>query len=1601
MSNWTLRRQHEFAFLTFGLALLFSSLVWAQGPGGGPGGPGAGGGAQFDNLSMSFDTATSRLTVSYDGAGSEPSPSPWAEMHQGNWGGGSSFDGLDFERTYTDANGLPIRVGAGSHTFEFQIPTFPGTYTLLILKEWIIPGGITPAGDPVFYVVTFSIDAQGAVTQSVIPAELIGYTSVVAVQTSRPCDGGSDPTCARFPGSCQAEGCDIEQHQDQLRLLYPGALNDRFGVNRILAGGCNSCGSGGGELGSASADFSPGSASCSGGSVPPGAPNKNCGVSSQDAAGHVDIGLQFREEMTVFPSSFGLGGFMGAYDGFIQRFDIPNGETKLRIFDPAYRQVYTGEYDAVNDKFDEMGGRIRKMEYVNGKPRAIYHDGAWCEYSFYDTSDNDGVIDDDGFVTKISDAAGREVNIVRDSNGKIITISDQFGTVASVAYGTTLQGGRPAVEAITVTSDGASPRVFSFTYTDARLSEVKLGSEKLWSSTTTVNASAQTAEKEVYNAFVGKRYFNFTQDYITLNGMLVAQPTNLIRNIEDSNGVSLVAIFVNPNDADDKYEMIGTSILKHYKVSTGPTQATASVGYATNWSVGDITQGWSALTVNAEEPQSSQRLCIYPPSAVGIGVGTASQMQGEDGIVVGAEYDADGFLTKKIYGGPTDYEQYTLNVNKKITQYRRRDGVTFDYTYLNDALVTSVARDGVTQTLTYYSTNDARNLLVHEVRDALYAGGSPTMHCVTYEYTTDRGTLSKVWGPAASNGSTRAQTQFVHNGKRQKTMSTVKRAVGNDYVEEFVYDGIGRLTQINYLSDGTNRQISYIDSPANPWTNNAAYGLNDCAKNVAVLVKDRNNIVERTLYADFKLYQTIKFFAKDSDLFTSGWTITGAGPEYNREYRFYNAGTNLLNSVRPEGDSVYYYYDYRGRQNRVRRYKYQSQYQDSLTTYGPDSQVLHTTDPYGRRTWYGRSYATGQVLRTIQEFVPGNSALNLSDNASVLAANRGLNDNASFAITDRNYDVVGRQLESIDPMGIVTKMEYNNRDQTIKQTAAFGTSVATLTETDYDLTGKVTQVRHPRYFDSTDTNGHQKDKTTYAYDGAGRNVSVTRAPGTPLAATTQTVYHWDDRIDKTIDALGNATTRKYEGCCDQSTAVKNALGHGSISNADPEGRTYHTAIVGNVDTHSNYFDPTNANTYRESTTLYDGLGRAKRTTQWNAAQGQIDHDAVPTAGFGSVAGTAGITSQTIYDTNMGDTIGLSNTSGLAVTTALTGATFNVSLRPALTILSGTTANGGAGITFNTSTGSGSAAVQVNHDASQVTFQINDSLGRTVMSGQLKGPSATNPSEVLNWTCISHDNMVSINGYGSVQEIRTIDMDGNITRNRVDAGGRTLESEDMLGNIAKSVYKADGRLVKSIDAMTKETTYAYDALGRQISMTNAITVTTSQSYNKASMVVSQTDGKQNTSTLEYDVLGRLISETDRTNATTTKAYNLNGQLTLITDAQSKATAYTYNVLGQRTGMTYSDGGGQSVIYHPSGYAQEITKPSGIKQLVSVNTFTGTLSSMQLKNAVGTVTGTSSFTYDDLRRKKTSTGMYAASRAGLMTITDVCNPNPRPTVGRLTV
>ena len=390
-----------------------------------------------------------------------------------------------------------------------------------------------------------------------------------------------------------------------------------------------------------------------------------------------------------------------------------------------------------------------------------------------------------------------------------------------------------------------------------------------------------------------------------------------------------------------------------------------------------------------------------------------------------------------------------------------------------------------------------------------------------------------------------------------------------------------------------------------------------------------------------------------------------------------------------------------------------------------------------------------------------------------------------------------------------------------------------------------------------------------------------------------------------------------------ATGTKNALGHGSVTNRDSQGRSVHSATLEDFTAHTNLLDPLNSKTLSETTTKYRDDGRVKFQTVWKVPLGAIDRNNPPIAGVNGVAVADGLTSQYVYGT-------LDNATGLAVAGGVTinrlgGGTAVVTVVAALDKLKATIANGGAGIGLGVTKGTaGQATVVIAPDEKTMQVSVADGTGRGVMNATLTGPAASTPNQLVNWTCTLADQIDTTSTPIATLKTSQIDPDGKMTSAITDGFGRTVASIDQLGNITQQSYDSGGNLLKTTDALNRETTFVYDGLGRQTTVTAPLSNVRTTVYSSTNgRVTSRTDAKGVSTSYGYDLLSRVLTTTDRTGKLTTNTYNPAGQLATIVDAQAKTTSYVYNLLGQRTSTTLPDSSSKAMTYDAAGRVLEVT------------------------------------------------------------------------------
>ncbi|MEZ6134832.1 MAG: hypothetical protein R3C53_07975 [Pirellulaceae bacterium] len=390
--------------------------------------------------------------------------------------------------------------------------------------------------------------------------------------------------------------------------------------------------------------------------------------------------------------------------------------------------------------------------------------------------------------------------------------------------------------------------------------------------------------------------------------------------------------------------------------------------------------------------------------------------------------------------------------------------------------------------------------------------------------------------------------------------------------------------------------------------------------------------------------------------------------------------------------------------------------------------------------------------------------------------------------------------------------------------------------------------------------------------------------------------------------------------------------------------------------------------------------------QWLVKLGAVDPASPPIAGLNSVSASDGLTTQYLYDNNLSDGVGLDASGGLSYTKMASSGTSSVSLTNAITKLSDTQTNGGAGITFS-STAPGRASVVINAQ-DEVSFSISDAAGRTVMSGQLDNYSGTN-NALLTWSTQLHDTVTAVSGYGDCLESKSIDALGKATKSLTDGSGRTIQSIDQLGEITSFTYDAGGNQLSVRDPNSVGQDVVYDALGRAGLTTDTASDTTNSTYDKAGNRVSATDGKSNSTTYVYDARGRQKSQTDRLSGTTSFTYKATGQLASLTDAESQTTSYTYDDAGQKLTEQYPDHTGGSpgdstysiVTFTNDDAGRVLRKQDAKGDTVTFNyDLAGRLSQRDYRTKVnspsGTIADSDVFTYDKASRMLTAvSGRYS--------------------------
>ncbi|MGJ8676364.1 MAG: CHAP domain-containing protein [Akkermansiaceae bacterium] len=537
-----------------------------------------------------------------------------------------------------------------------------------------------------------------------------------------------------------------------------------------------------------------------------------------------------------------------------------------------------------------------------------------------------------------------------------------------------------------------------------------------------------------------------------------------------------------------------------------------------------------------------------------------------------------------------------------------------------------------------------------------------------------------------------------------------------------------------------------------------------------------------------------------------------------------------------------------------------------------------------------------------------------------------------FSVSSTDYGAISSGKEALiqsstDALGQVTRQEMDGLSRPISVTQAYGTPLASTTQTVYSSTGLTWKV--------IDAESRESETD---YDGAGRPIKVwspdpltgtvdRSTPDDPLLGSpcTETVYDANSNVIATTNPLGQEWTYTYDARNRKTQEVQPAVTNFEI-------------VLGNL-VETLDVNPT-------STTSYDGVGNVLSATdvRGNTVRNFYDNayrvtDTLSNPVTGNPAtdlsslNAYDIHTQTEYDKNS-NILSVTDGNGSitrnaydALNRLVITTTDSVDGDPDKPNDSGYTTGGVNDlVVYNEYDDSGNLT-QVTDAASQTTAFRYDGQGRKTHT---------------IWDFGSTLTRTEISNYDDLLLTSTEDPEGQETQftydklHRLDSvtyPGRTQDNcnyqYSLTGNLLSVTYLNES----TANQLTRQSSQTYDELNRVLTETSSARTHT-YSYDKAGNV--QTTSYGNTGRFldsEYDALNRLTTLTEKdsdaalTGKETTYAYALNGNITRKTLPNGNYTDCSYDALNRKLSKnTYTSSAAtvvsfdysQAVSPYPSSY-----------------------------------------------------------------------------------
>lgn len=701
-------------------------------------------------------------------------------------------------------------------------------------------------------------------------------------------------------------------------------------------------------------------------------------------------------------------------------------------------------------------------------------------------------------------------------------------------------------------------------------------------------------------------------------------------------------------------------------------------------------------------------------------------------------------------------------------------------------------------------------------------------------------------------------------------------------------------------------------------------------------------------------------------------------------YYEYDSKNQLVKVIDPMGYGITYQYDPRG--NLVR----ETNPKGGETRYVYDSinRLVMKTDPLGHTTVYeydvdpegnqnDPDYHNVKVIDA-----EGNVSITEYDCLNRVVVEKQLLENPYYGSASKEIAVtytydLNDNIETVtDPMGKVTKYNYDDLNRMISVTDGFGLGgkLESTTETEFDAKadadGNVSIVtvidpsgeRTQTYYDAIDRKIKEVDakgyETLYSYDGIGNLLTTTDPEGN----TNTFEYDEINRVIKAYDAENNYITYEYDANGNK-TAEVDRKGNRTEFIYDRNNRliqiidalsgitNYTYDEMGNIATETDPENNTKAYQYNDAGMLiceedaennskyytYDALGRVTFESGWINPGIGITTEYDEAGRVKQIIDALGNSTEYTYDL-VGNMKTLKDANG-----NITAYEYDQRYQLVTEIEPGDSSVDENQINYEydelgrlvKKQDSFGTVTELEYDQlSQLTGTIVRDENNQVKIAEYKTYNGN--GQVLTQT--DGNSVTTTYEYNSLNLLKTQTKDGKTTSYTYDNNSNLQAETDWRGNtytysydelnrlqqkrdpynntIETLVYYKNGAQKQSIDALGNVTTFYYDGNGRLVKTEDPEGNIILTEYDGDGNVIRSTDGGGNTTEYEYDSAARLISVRNALNETTAYTYDHNGNMLTQKDGEGNITTYKYNVRN----LPYQriDDGGEGVASKTESY-----------------------------------------------------------------------------------